>query len=126
MTLDRRRFLQLTAVGMVAGLTSSACTGDYVDDARRPGLLEMLGAARVWEIGSSYRKAVPSENSEAVLRAAIAGSRPKTRSLSSIWSDPIERQVQEDFATGRTVIVNGWVLSATEARQCALFSLTPA
>ena len=125
MKLDRRRFLQVTAAGMVASLTSSACSGDD-DDARLPGLLEMLGAARIWEIGSSYRKAVPNENTEAALRAAISGSRPKTRTISSIWSDPIERQVQNDFATGRTVIVDGWVLAETEARQCALFSLTPA
>ena len=27
---------------------------------------------------------------------------------------------------GRTVVVDGWVLAVTEARQAALFSLTPA
>jgi len=125
MNLDRRRFLQVTAAGMVASLASSACSRDSADDARRPGLLEMLGAERVWQIGSHYREAVPSENNEAALRAAISGSRPKTRSLSTLWSDPIARQVRADFAAGRTVIVDGWVLSATEARQCALFSLVP-
>jgi hypothetical protein len=86
----------------------------------------MLGAERVWQIGSRYRQTVPNENSEAALRAAISGSRRNTRSLSSLWSDPIERQVHDDFAAGRTVIVDGWVLSATEARQAALFSLKPA
>jgi hypothetical protein len=35
----------------------------------------------------------------------------------------IAAMVRRDFDTGRTVLVNGWVLSATEARQCALFSL---
>ena len=35
-------------------------------------------------------------------------------------------QVRDDFANGRTVLVNGWVLAVTEARQCALFSLAPA
>jgi len=29
----------------------------------------------------------------------------------------------EDFNTGQTVIINGWVLSRTEARQCALFAI---
>jgi hypothetical protein len=31
--------------------------------------------------------------------------------------------VARDFADGHTVLVDGWVLSVTEARQCALFSL---
>jgi hypothetical protein len=34
--------------------------------------------------------------------------------------------VRDDFASGRTVVVDGWVLSAIEARQCALFSLASA
>jgi len=38
----------------------------------------------------------------------------------------VNEQVQLDFARGRTVMLNGWVLSVTEARQCALFSLLPA
>ena len=29
-----------------------------------------------------------------------------------------------DFEAGRTVLVSGWVLSQTEARQCALYSLS--
>ena len=33
-------------------------------------------------------------------------------------------KVQADFDKGETVVVRGWVLSRTEARQCALFSLT--
>ena len=36
----------------------------------------------------------------------------------------IEEFVQADFENGETVVVRGWVLSRTEARQCALFSLT--
>jgi hypothetical protein len=33
--------------------------------------------------------------------------------------------IQRDFAEGRTVLLDGWVLSVTEARQCALYSLLP-
>jgi hypothetical protein len=38
----------------------------------------------------------------------------------------IDDTVHEDFASGRTVVVDGWVLAVTEARQCALFSLASA
>ena len=126
MILDRRRFLQVSAAGMAASFTSSACARDNARVLSRPQLLEMLGAQRVREIGSRYRATVPGENTEAALRDAIIGSRRQSSSLSSIWRDPTERQIRDDFAAGRTVIVDGWVLSTTEARQCALFSLAPA
>lgn len=124
MTLDRRRFLQLSAAGVVASLTSSGCTRNSGD--APPALLEMLGAERVRDIGSRYRAAVPKENSAPALREAITSSRAQGFSLQSLWRDPVERNVRDDFAAGRTVILNGWVLSVTEARQCALFSLAPA
>jgi hypothetical protein len=31
--------------------------------------------------------------------------------------------VDGDFAAAHVVVVNGWVLSVTEARQCALYSV---
>ena len=129
MTLDRRRFVQLTAAGMAASLTDSACTRDSTEDARAlatPRLLEMLGAERAREIGARYRAAVPNENSSAALRAAISDSRHRTFALPWVGSESVEQQVREDFAAARTVIVDGWVLSVTEARQCALFSFIPA
>jgi hypothetical protein len=125
MTLDRRRFLQLTAVGIAASLTSTGCRLDDARSLSRPGLLGILGPERVWQIGSSYRASVPSENNEAALRRALTGARKQGFSLSSMWSDPFRQQIQEDFAAGRTVVIDGWVLSKTEARQAALFSLAP-
>jgi hypothetical protein len=129
MTIDRRQFLQLTAAGALAGLASGACANDEAGDTRavaQPALLGMLGADRVRELGVRYRQMVPEENREAALRGAITdGGR---RGLRFPWTSgpSLARQVRDDFAEGRTVLVNGWVLSATEARQCALFSLTPA
>jgi hypothetical protein len=125
MSLDRRRFLQLTAAGMVASLTDSACTRDYGATApalAQPNLLGMLGPERVREIGTQYRAARPAENTDAALRDAISSS----RHLHFPWiSYPsIAGQIRDDFAAGRTVVVSGWVLSETEARQCALYSLS--
>ncbi|MBA3342883.1 MAG: hypothetical protein H0T48_13745 [Gemmatimonadaceae bacterium] len=129
MTLDRRRFLQLTTAGIVVSLTSSACAGDGGEDIRalaRPELLSMLGAERVRELGVHYRAAVPKENTTAALRAAIIDG--GHRGLRFPWTPrpSMEQQVRDDFAAGQTVLVQGWVLSATEARQCALFSLVSA
>jgi hypothetical protein len=38
-------------------------------------------------------------------------------------SNWIEDKIRRDFIEGRTVVVDGWVLSETEACQCALLSL---
>jgi hypothetical protein len=125
MTLDRRRFLQLTAAGMVGALAGSACTRDTGEDAHaleRPALIEMLGADRALEIGMQYRAAVPRENTVAALHAAISSSR--RRKFPWILRQSIEERVHDDFVAGRTVVLRGWVLSQTEARQCALYSLS--
>jgi hypothetical protein len=125
MTLDRRRFLQLTAAGMVASLTDSACTRGTGEDAQalaQPALLEMLGAEGAREIGTQYRATVPKENTAAALRAAISSS--QHQKFPWIWRRSIEERIRDDFAAGRTVVVSGWVLSETEARQCALYSLS--
>jgi hypothetical protein len=123
MTLDRRRFLQLAATGMVAGLTTSACARDTNEDPAalgKPALVEMLGPERAREIGTQYRASVRTENTEAALRDAISRSRGRQ----FLRARSIEEQIRDDFAAGRTVVVNGWVLSQTEARQCALYSLS--
>lgn len=124
MTLDRRRFLQLTTAGVVASLSSSACVRDSNEDERalaQPELIDMLGAESVRNIGARYRAAVPEENTAGALRAAISGHQGFR--LPWVKRASIEQQVRDDFTAGRTVVVDGWVLSATEARQCALFSL---
>jgi hypothetical protein len=127
MSLDRRRFLQITAAGVVASLTTTALASDAAADVSaldRPELLTMLGPERVRELGARYRAATPYENSVRSLRAAIPNT--ERRALLLRWTPrgSIENQIRDDFAAGRTVLVDGWVLSATEARQCALFSLT--
>ena len=91
----------------------------------RPALLGMLGPERVRDIGARYRAANVHENTSTGLRAEISG---KQSWLEMPWSrrGSIDDQVRDDFAAGRTVLVDGWVLSLTEARQAALFSFTPA
>jgi hypothetical protein len=121
MAMDRRQFVQLTTAGVVAGLLVGAC--DDADSLARPELLDMLGPDRVRELGAHYRQQVPSEKDAEALRAALEGSARSRPRRFGILSPSAADQVRDDFADGRTVVVNGWVLSLTEARQCALFSL---
>ena len=126
MTLDRRRFLQLSALGIVATVADSACaSSDRAETPPdRPQLLAMLGPDRVRQLGAHYRASTPNENSADALRAALSsGHRLR---IPFIKSASLDDRIRDDFAAGRTVVVDGWVLAVTEARQAALFSLTPA
>jgi hypothetical protein len=99
----------------------TACARDTGEDAGalgKPALVEMLGPERAREIGTRYRAAVPTENTAAALRDAISSS--QHRQFPWIARRSIQEQIHDDFAAGRTVVVSGWVLSETEARQCAL------
>lgn len=43
--------------------------------------------------------------------------------LNSISVEDLDYRIATDFEKDRTVMINGWLLSITEARQCALYSL---
>jgi hypothetical protein len=105
--MDRREFLCLSLGAAVLTVPARE------DAAAYPDLLAMLGPEPVRAIGVQYRRLVPAENDRIRLRAAILAVREPS----------IAASVRRDFDAGRTVLLNGWVLSATEARQCALFSL---
>jgi hypothetical protein len=124
MTMNRRRFVQVTAGGILAAVTNGACSDnrDDIRDLAHPALIEMFGAERTREIGTAYRAAVPQESTAAALRSAISSSR--RRGFARRFNRSMDAQVHDDFETGRTVLVSGWVLSQTEARQCALYSLS--
>ena len=105
--MNRRRFLRLSALCAAAGVASP---GSRAPAYSPPELLHLLGPDAVRRLGRHYRETVPD--------ADLPAADPEHRHSGS--------PVRDDFAAGRTVVVLGWVLSVTEARQCALFSLLPA
>ena len=128
--MNRRRFLRIGAAGAAAlsGLTTVACDDGGTIDLREPTPPELLGALgpdATRAIGRRYRVISPAENDVRSLRAAIMADRPWSTRL-GLRRTPIAAQVRADFAEGRTVVIDGWLLSVTEARQCALYSLMPA
>ena len=123
--IDRRRFLTVGALG-IAGLLATSCTpgelGSNEVDVAVPQLLPVLGPAVVSDIGRRYRRAYQDESTAPRLRAAIGASHQSTGMIG--WTQQsLDEQLLAYFVDGRTVVVNGWVLSVTEARQCALYSI---
>ena len=83
-------------------------------------LSSFLATDAIREIGELYRKQVSDENNEEALRALLSQN-----ALSApLNPEHLRQQITEEYQLGHTVMVDGWILSQTEARQCALFSLT--
>ena len=126
MTMDRRQFLLVAGAAAAAAVGCAPGAGYDADTLARPALLDVLGPSRVRAIGERYRETARDERGVHALRAAILESRPFASRFLGAASAPIPALIRADFEHGRTVVVGGWVLAATEARQCALFSLLPA
>ena len=117
--MNRRRFLGVSAASALAGLVGStrwASANAAIDlqPLAQPDILSLIGPEAVRKIGLRYRALVPAENDVRALHAAILTARP--------WPPTIPALVEQDFAVGRTIVLQGWVLSVTEARQSALLS----
>jgi hypothetical protein len=128
--MKRRTFILISGVSVISlGVSCRNRTSDLNSALSQPQFLAgICEEGEVFEIGTIYRKQVPNEAGETQLvpllltddtGKSISGSAEKS-SLGP-W---LEQRIRSDFETGRTVIVNGWVLSVTEARQCAVYSIT--
>jgi hypothetical protein len=76
------------------------------------------------EIGMAYRAQMVSETDADELATLLmtdsAGNPVSSASDHSFIQSLMSKKIYQDFETGNIVIVKGWILSITEARQCAL------
>ena len=79
------------------------------------------------DIGIQYRKLVPQESEKAKLEQVLltddAGKSISASDKNAV-AELLDKKIQNDFNNYNIQILLGWVISVTEARQCALFSLT--
>ncbi|HLA60208.1 MAG TPA: hypothetical protein VK622_15645 [Puia sp.] len=78
-------------------------------------------------IGNSYRVKRPDENSKEKLLNAITRGMPIIQNKTNDRANQameIEQHVEMEFKSDKLVVIKGWVISETEARQCALLSLS--
>lgn len=115
--MHRRHFLQRTtraalALPFVGSLVSTAGGARYAP--AHPRLLDLLNDPEVvCAVGTAYRQAHPAEDDAHALTLLIGSDR----------RGRLDHQVRQEFARGQTLMLNGWILARTEARQCALYSL---
>ncbi|RIA10143.1 hypothetical protein OE09_1996 [Flavobacteriaceae bacterium MAR_2010_72] len=124
--MKRRNFILLTGVGISAIAIPTwyyKYRGLKYDQLlTEPELLSHIwDGTTISEIGDIYRKQFSDENSESELMKHL--SKYKSIETTNI-TKMLRQQIIDDYNLGNTVMVDGWILSRTEARQCALFSLT--
>jgi len=81
----------------------------------------------IYEIGVSYRSMVPAENEKKKLTELLLTGEDGTVTTGSndeAVFEMLNRKIRKEFNESKLQVVKGWVISTTEARQCALFSLT--
>ena len=122
--MERRSFL--VSIAGVSVLTISGA----VYYRSRPIKYDMLIVepqllSHIWDtetitsVGNSYISQTPKENSENELVKAL---------IENISGSPEEmvnslnEKITSDFENGDIVMIDGWILSRTEARQCGLLS----
>ena len=130
--MKRRTFILISGVGAITlGIPWVGCrnrTSRINSALSQPQVLgRICGEREVLEIGTLYRKQVPDEDGETHLVSLLltdgTGKSISASAEKSSLEPWLEQKTRNDFETGRTIVVRGWVLSVTEARQCAVYSL---
>ena len=117
--MKRRNFIYLTIAGAGAIMVPSCKYRSATAFSRPLFLSTICDGQTLRHIGTGYRTKTPAEAEEGRLIELLTTGLPQgtdqVRQLDSL--------ARQDYAADRTVTIDGWVLSLTEARQCALFSL---
>lgn len=131
----RRQFLrELAYIGAFVSLPATAsnrtASGGSVDAlaVRLHEVLKHSASAKV--LGQRYLELTPREADINVLTALIGRTPENTAQLLQAGRHQLRTllaaQQRMDFGSRRTVSIDGWILSETEARLCALAALSEA
>lgn len=129
--MHRRTYCGLTSFAVIGlFLPLAGCSSPDPDLAQTLSLPYSLATfsepATIEALGKAYLEMTPEENASKTLMDLLLSDGenkeipPTTDSMKMV----LQQKIKSDFESGNTIIVSGWVLSITEARQCALYSLT--
>ena len=131
--MKRKTFLYLFAVTAIDLPILSGCRVDesLINSLKKTTFLsQVLDEKTIHEIGKAYKEMVPSEkNNDDLAELILTDSKNKSyvRKFSKTSDKEaiglfIDEKIKDDMNNQMTRVVNGWVISLTEARQCALLA----
>ncbi len=123
--MKRKKFILLSGIGLstiaIPTIFFQAQKSTHVLALEEPAFLSAIWDEKTMiEAGEAFRAAFPEEDDEVKLTQSLVAIAGKADDYSPI---ELDAQIQNDYATDQTVQLNGWILSKTEARQCALYSI---
>ena len=127
--MNRRDFIRLSsyssamlAVPFLAGCRYLPANAGFAHPAF---LMRIWDKKEIIQTGKLYRMLVPDESEKGRLESLIGLDIAVHAAGSAAGLEvALAQKTSDDFANGRTAVVDGWVLSRTEARQCALFAVS--
>lgn len=130
--MRRRHFLRISLAGAAAAaIPFAACdalSGDRQKLSHPLFLTHFCDEAAILEIGRAYQAMDPVARDAKTLADAllkdVLGESKRNADTGRIPTKKIDDRIRRDFSENLVVTPAGWVLSRTEARQCALYSLT--
>jgi hypothetical protein len=119
--VKRRKFLFLTTAGAIVTMTPFCRTRlAGPSPLNTPDLLGAIcDTQTIRKIGTDYRATTTNERHEDQLTDLLIAGLDKNKDQ----TQQLTTKIKADFASGRTVTLEGYVISITEARQCALYSI---
>jgi hypothetical protein len=133
--MKRRNFLLLTTTGAIATMTPfcGSHSADTTHSANIPLTLRtphtplntpdflaaICDSQTIRKIGTDYRTTTTNESREDQLTDLLAIGLDQNKDQ----TEQLTTKIKADFAASRTVTLEGYVISITEARQCALYSI---
>lgn len=122
--MKRRNFIFITAAGVCALILPTwSCNNTSFNHL----LAEPELGSFIWDdetiatIGKSFLQQFPNEDSKGKLTEIL--SKQISKNPDKI-GEILNQEIEQDFKNDRILMLDGWLVSVTEARQCALFSLT--
>jgi hypothetical protein len=107
-----------------------ASSGDRSEAAARRLIAALPNADSSRRIGAAWLAQRPREGNVGRLLACLRQpgdgfARAVERGESTVLRGALPQRIADDFACGRVVRVEGWLLAETEIRLCALAAVTP-
>ena len=130
--MKRRNFILLTTAGIVGAAIPVIHRWDELSGwgspLAQPHVLSLITTRKnIKLLGQVYVQRFPGESNYNVLFNLLSHKQSNSKVIHEsdmqLVRSRLNRMIMADFSNERTLVLDGWVLSVTEARQCALYYL---